>query len=228
MKGLLFRFSFLLIGVLMISATGIGISNSPADLEKVILVDLDVKTPQDAPKAYSTKFDRKRIELDVPYDDKILTLEDYSLAEDALEGPDCFFPQLKMIFRTDTYVFSLYCTRVIRYKNQSPYVPSGKRTQSDIKVTQSVLSLLQDTYKEHFGDNFDLEVANRFVKREKLKEIDNTVDDSSLLNDDEDSNEDKDLEKDATDKEGWFDNRPDPGLEDSEEDKEIDLDKEDQ
>lgn len=227
MKGLIFQVSFLMIGALMISATGIGISQKSAELEKVILVDLDVKSPQDAPKAYSSQFDRERIEIDVPYDDKILTLEDYSMAEDALVGPDCFFPQLKMIFRTDTYVFSLYCTRVIRYRNQSPFKPSGKRAQSDIKVTESVLNLLQDTYKEHFGDNFDLEVANRFVKREKLAEIDNKVDDSELLKeDDDDAINDKDLEKEANDKEGWFDNRPDPGLEDNEED-DKDLDEED-
>ncbi len=212
----------------MISATGVGVSQTASDLEKVILVDLDVKSPQDAPKAYSTQFDRKRIELDVPYDDKFFTLEDYSMAEDPLEGPDCFFPQLKMIFRAETYVFSLYCTRVIKYKNQSPFVPSGKRAQSDIKVTESVLSLLQDTYKEYFGDNFDPEVANRFVKKEQLKEVDNSVDDASLLEEDEDDEaEDKTLEKDANDKEGWFDDRPDPGLESDDKDDE-DLDKDDE
>ncbi len=208
----------------MISTTEASVSQTVSGLERIILVDLNVKSPEDAPKAYSVQFDRKKIKLEVPYDSEFFTLEDYSLAEDPLEGPDCFFPQLKMIFRTETYVFSLYCTSVIRYRNQSPFVPSGKRIHSEIKVTKSVLSLLQETHREYFGDTFDPVVANRFVKREKLKEIDNTVDDSPLLNEaDEDTVEDQRLEIDASDKEGWFDNHSDPGLE-SDDNDDLDLD----
>lgn len=225
MKGLGFRPLLLALGIVMLSAAPHIPSMQEAETQKVILVDLDVQTPQDAPKAYSELFDRKRVEIDVPEDNQIFTLEDYSMAEDPLEGPDCFFPQFKMIFRQDTYVFSLYCTRVIRYRNQAPFRPSAKRAQSDIKVTRSVLSFLQDTYKEHFGENFDKEVAERFVKREKIKAIDNKVDDSELLKDDDDDDDDSDLEKEAVDKEGWFDNQLDPGLESDDNDDEL---KEDQ
>jgi hypothetical protein len=191
--------------------------------EKVILVDLRVKSPSEAKQAFSEQFDHKRVELPLDIDDPINTLEDFSLGEKTMEGPGCFMPDLKVIFRTHTYVFSLYCTEVVKYRNSAPYTPSGRTVQSDIRITQSVLEVLEDYREKHFGKYFDPEVAKRFVKNLQLDEIDHKVDDSELYKDDE-AEEDKELEEEAADKEGWFDEDKDPELE---KDETPDIDDED-
>ena len=177
---------------------------------KVILVDLNVQTPADAPKAYSTAYDRKKVELVLKDDDPINFLEDFSMAEDPLEGPDCFMPEMKVIFEGYTYIFSLYCTSVRKYANSAPFTPSAKRVQPDIEVTESVLSYLESTRKKYFGVVTDNKLIGNFVKDVKFEE--EKVDDSDLLKDDNDD-DDKEMQKDAIDKEGWFDEKKDPGLE---------------
>lgn len=199
---------------------GLGLSTlaaapvSPFQLveEKVIFVDLDVKQPTDAPKAYTTAFDRKKVEVPLSEEDPIFMLEDYTMVEDPLEGPDCFMPEMKFIFNRYTYVFSLYCTAVQKYTNSAPYTPSSKRVQSDIEVTESVLRYLQTARKKYFGVSTDPKIIQNFLKPAQLE--DEKVDDSDLLKDDDD--DDDDISKEAVDKEGWFDDKKDPGLEEDE------------
>lgn len=199
---------------------GLGLSTlaaapvSPFQLveEKVIFVDLDVKQPTDAPKAYTNAFDRKQVEVPLSEEDPIYMLEDYTMVEDPLEGPDCFMPEMKFIFNRYTYVFSLYCTAVQKYTNSAPYTPSSKRVQSDIEVTESVLRYLQTARKKYFGVSTDPKIIQNFLKPAQLE--DDKVDDSDLLKDDD--NDDDDISKEAVDKEGWFDDKKDPGLEEDE------------
>jgi hypothetical protein len=196
------------LGLSMVAAAPV--SPQPVEEDKVILVDLDVKQPTDAPKAYSTAFDRKKVEVTLNEEDPFFKLEDYTMAEDPLEGPDCFMPEMKFIFNRYTYVFSLYCTAVQKYANSAPYTPSGKRIQSDIEVTESVLRYLQTARKKYFGVSTDPKVIQNFLKPAKLEE--EKIDNNDLLDDDKD--DDDDVIKDANDKEGWFDEKKDPGLED--------------
>jgi hypothetical protein len=187
--------------------------DSPQDDLKVILVDLNVKTPADAGKCYSNTFDSKRVELSLDIDDPLNTLEDYAMSEDPLQGPDCFMPELKVIFREYTYVFSMYCTAVKKYGNSAPFIPSAKALKPDIEMTESVVEYLDATRKKYFGTTVDPKVAAVFNKAKSLDPIPaDKVDDSDLYKDDDDN--DKDIEKDAIDKEGWFDKVKDPGLED--------------
>lgn len=205
-----FRCSLVGLGFTLVAAAPV----SPYAIveEKVILVDLDVKVPTDAPKAYSNAFDRKKVELPLTDEDPIFMLEDYTMAEDPLEGPDCFVPEMKFIFNRYTYVFSLYCTAVQKYSNSAPYTPSGKRVQSDIEVTESVLNYLQAARKKYFGVSTDPKVIQNFLKPTKF--VEETIDDNDILKDDEE--DDDDVVKDAVDKEGWFDEKKDPGLEEDE------------
>lgn len=179
---------------------------------KIILVDLAVKSPADAPKCFSNQFDRKRVEVTVDIDDPLYTMEDFAMSEDPLEGPDCFMPEMKVIFREYSYVFSMYCSAVVKYRNSAPYIPSGKKMQPDIEMTESVVELLDNTRKKYFNTPFDPALAAKFVKTIKLE--DEKVDDKELYEEDEEESEDRDIEKDALDKEGWFDKVNDPGLED--------------
>jgi hypothetical protein len=204
------RLGLVLSGIFLLSAASF---RHVAEDEKVILVDLRVKTPEDAKKCFSSQFDFKRVELPLDIDDPLNTLEDFSLGEESLEGPGCFLPDLKIIFRTRTYVFSLFCTEVVEYRNSAPYIPSAKTTQSDVRITQSVLDVLEGIKEKYFGKFFDPEVAKRFVKDNKLDDLDDKVDDSGLYQDDDEDDADKEIAKDAIDKEGWFDEDKDPALE---------------
>ena len=60
----------------------------------------------------------------------------------------------------------------------------------------------------YFGSTVDPKIAAVFNKPAKIE--DEKIDDSDLYKDDDDN--DKDLEKDAIDKEGWFDKVKDPTL----------------
>jgi hypothetical protein len=191
---------------LVLPSTDLGQNQAPSDL-KVILVDLNVKSPADASKCYGNTFDAKRVELSLDWDDPLNTLEDFAMSEDPLEGPDCFMPELKVIFREYTYVFSMYCTAVKKYGNSAPFIPSAKAMRPDVEMTESVVELLDELRKKHFGTTVDPKVAAVFNKPIKLDE--EKIDDSDLYKDDDD---DKDLEKDALDKEGWFDKVKDPTL----------------
>jgi hypothetical protein len=198
----------LVLGLSLVLPSAVSAPPKAEDDLKVILVDLNVKTPADAGKCYGPTFDAKRVELNLEIDDPLNTLEDFALSEDPLEGPDCFMPEIKVIFREYTYIFSMYCTSVKKYGNSQPFIPSAKALRPDIEMTESVVELLDDLRKKYFGTTVDPKVAAVFNKPIKLEE--EKIDDSDLYKEDDDG--DKDLEKDAIDKEGWFDKVKDPTL----------------
>lgn len=119
--------------------------------ERVYLVWLEVQRPSDVAHCYTERYDKQRVALTVDYSDPLMDLADYGFAEDELEGPDCFLPELKLIFRHHTYIVSLYCTKVIKYQNASPYTPSNRRVRSDIVMTESIYDYLNELRLEHFG-----------------------------------------------------------------------------
>lgn len=201
----------LVLGLFLVLPSTVSVPVQAQEDLKVILVDLKVKTPADAPKCYGPTFDSKKVEIPLDIDDPLNTLEDFALSEDPLEGPDCFMPELKVIFREYTYIFSMYCTSVRKYGNSAPYIPSAKALKPDVEMTESVVELLDDLRKKYFGTTVDPSVAALFNKPVKLE--DEKIDDSDLYKEDDD---DKDIEKDAIDKEGWFDKVKDPGLDEDE------------
>ncbi|MCB9235327.1 MAG: hypothetical protein H6581_26975 [Bacteroidia bacterium] len=170
-------------------------------MDKVIVVDLKVPGPQEAEKCYLSVYDKGRVELNIDIDDTLNTLPDFIFEEDPLEGPNCFMPEMKLIYKEYTYVISLYCTKVKKYKNSSAYTPSNQQIKNDLAITESVLDYLEKIRKTHFGPNADKSNLDKFVKKEKLGEDD--IDELELLKDGDD--DDSDLQKDALDKDGWFD-----------------------
>lgn len=185
-----------------------GASQAPkTSAYKVILVELNVSYPKDARLCHTPQFDRNKVELEVGEKDPFFDLADLAISEDPLEGPDCFLPEMKVIYPEYTYIISIYCTSVKKYKNSSPYEPSKQLVKNDLPITESVLNMLMATRKKYFNSKFDPEVAKRFFS---TNFDDPEIDDSVLFTDGED--EDKDLEKEASkDDKGWFDDK-DPDL----------------
>ncbi len=118
--------------------------------EKVIWVRLDVPQPAGIPLAYSTRFDVEKDTLVVALDDTLAYLADLTLGEDPVAGPDCFVPEYKLVYRDFTYIFSLYCGKVITYQNYSPYLTSNKRIANTFEVTDELYRFLNALSVKYF------------------------------------------------------------------------------
>ena len=171
------------------------------DKETIILVDLGIKTPADADRCYMPNFDLKKVQLQLEMDDTLFFLQDFLFEEDPLEGPDCFLPDLKIIFKTETYVISTYCNAVKKYRNSAAYRPSNQRIRSDVEITESVLEYLKRVQKKYLGVRYNPLRFAKFIKNDPL-DTDDDINGLDLLKDDDN---DDDIEKDAIDKDGTFD-----------------------
>ncbi len=173
--------------------------------EKVILIQLDVQFPTQVEECYSNTYDKKKVELNVEFDDTINYLQDFIFEEDPIEGPGCFIPQMKIIYKDYTYVFSLYCTSVQRYKNLSPFVPSSKKMPNDIEITETVHAYLKAIHRKYFGfyPNPQAAVCSRFIRPQPVVQ----EKDSELGFDEEDESDifDMEIEKDLLNSGDLFD-----------------------
>jgi hypothetical protein len=175
------------------------------DLEKIILVDVDITAAADAPKCYSSNYDKKRVEVQVEFDDPLNNLTDFVMEGDALENAGCFLPELKIIYADFTYVISLYCGSVVKYKNTSPYVPSNVKVANDLEVTEDLLNYLRNKHKQYFGP-YNPAAASQLCPKKTFTDMADPGDDPSL-EEEKDTDADE-LAKEALDKEGWFTDVP--------------------
>ncbi|RMG57819.1 MAG: hypothetical protein D6722_24345 [Bacteroidetes bacterium] len=120
--------------------------------DHVFLVLLDLAEPADIARCYTTRFDVKRIRLDLPPEAPLANLDEFGLTEDPLPGTACFVPEIKLIYETTTYVISLYCSQVIQYQNAGPYQPSAQRIPNDLILTEGLQAYLQGLRREQLGD----------------------------------------------------------------------------
>lgn len=162
------------------------------------LVGMQIQNLNDVPLCYSTKNDVGKIKIPFEVEDTINRLEDFVLMEEAIPSPDCFVPEIKLIFKNYTYVMSMYCTQVMMFKNNEPYVPSATKIKSDLVFTPTVYLYLNKLKRKHFKD---LKIAPAVLEKIKIEKPINLEDDldakelDALLKEEEDSlNEDKDVE----------------------------------
>lgn len=119
--------------------------------ETVYLVLLDLKSPEDVAKCYTDKFDKKKVKLHYAEEDTLNLLDEFSYDEEPLTRLDCFVPDLKLVFRDYTYVISLYCTTSLKYRNNSPFIPSKERIPNDLVFTSSLHIYLRQLRARYFG-----------------------------------------------------------------------------
>lgn len=134
------------------------------------LVLLEVSKPEDVAKCYTSEFHKKEVKIPYAFEDTINNLSDFEFEEEPMEGPDCFVPDLKLVYREYTYIISLYCSKVMKFQNKAPHTPSGKRIDNDLLMTPSAFSYLQCLKKQHFG-TIELaqdSIIQKLVKTEPL------------------------------------------------------------
>lgn len=155
--------------------------------DKMYLVLLDIKGPEDIAKCYTKDYDRQHVQITYEYEDKMNYLVDFIDEEEKLYGPDCFIPELKLVFEHYTYVVSLYCSSAIKYKNSSPFTPSSSRMKNDLIFTASVTDYLNELKVQYFGYiSLDPQLIAKLSKEESLDDMFDLNDDFLLEDDDED------------------------------------------
>lgn len=187
---------------------------SPQDENFMYLISMQVTDLKQVPLCYSGQNDLTRVKIPFTTEDTINRLEDFALTEDELNSPDCFVPEMKMIFKNYTYVVSMYCTTVKMFKNSAPYTPSATQLKTDFAFTQSVYMYLNKLKKKHFKDlKIDATVMSK-IKLEKavVMEIDNDT---------------KELEEQLKKEEEEVDDKDDDNIEDKGEFDKIEIEEKD-
>jgi len=169
------------------------------DMETMFLVSMNVQNAQAIPYVYTTRYDQKRVKIEYAFEDTINYLADFVYEEDPMHGPDCFIPEMKLVFKYYTYVVSIYCTSAIKYKNSAPYKASSTRMKNDLIFTPSVYDYLNRLKAEHFeGELASKGLIDKVISSEPLEEPDMDLSDfESVLDDDDNDDElDEDLQID--------------------------------
>ncbi len=178
------------------------------ELDRMFLVLVEVEKPADIPLCYTSNFDKKRVRIDFAFEDTINYLADFVYEEEPLYGPDCFVPEMKLIFQHYTYVVSLYCTAAIKYKNSAPYTPSSTRMKNDLVFTESVYQYLGRLKIVHFsGKAPNQALLDKVVTSDPLEDADDTLEavEDMFLEDAEIDDLDAELQSEAGANDGMFD-----------------------
>lgn len=161
--------------------------------DTVYLALLNISQPIDIARAYLPSLEQRRALIRFGSEDSLAQLTDFILTEEALNGPDCFLPDLKLVYREYTYVLSLYCSSVVKYRNSSPYKTSSERMRGDLVFTQGLAAYLRRLTRRHLGvAAVSSPLKDKTVISAPLEEM--KMDEDSLLPD-EDGNSDADLEE---------------------------------
>ncbi|MDX2250571.1 MAG: hypothetical protein SF052_27565 [Bacteroidia bacterium] len=168
--------------------------------ETMYLVQVDVKTAEDIALCYTTRFDLKKVKIMYSVEDSINNLDDFIYEEDPLVGPECFIPELKLLFRDHTYVISLHCSKVIKFANTAPHVPSSQRLKNDLIVTQSMIDYLNRLRVANFGNEIPSQgLLAKVVTSEPFDELSDEDDIMKLLLEEDFEEIDTELEMEAGD-----------------------------
>lgn len=176
--------------------------NLVEEQSKVYLVLMDLESGMDVSMCYSKRFDKELAKIEFVYEDTINQLEEMSDLEEALTGPECFVPEIKLVYKYYTYVISLHCSKVIKYRNQTPWFTSPTRLKNDLILTPSVYTYLNRLRVQYFGP--DATNEEQLKGMATIDPLDDMTDFSQeldwLLNEDglEDDDSDLDMEEDQT------------------------------
>ena len=68
---------------------------------------------------------------------------------------DCFYPDLKLVYKNHTYIISTHCASIYKFKNDAPYVSGNTRLANDFIFTESLILYFQRLKKSRLGNNND-------------------------------------------------------------------------
>ncbi|MFK7924753.1 MAG: hypothetical protein AB8H47_22535 [Bacteroidia bacterium] len=195
------RLSFPLILLLLLIVrpdTILAQNSGTEEASKVYLVLMDLEADIDVTFLYSKKYDKKFASIEYAVDDSINNLDDFSYYEPPLAGPECFIPEIKLVYESHTYVISLYCAKVIKYRNKTPWFTSQQRLKNDLLLTPRMVTYLDNLRIKHFGSEAtNQEFLKGVATGQVVEELqDNGAELDWLFNEDmlDDADDESDLE----------------------------------
>ncbi len=160
---------------------------------QVYFVLLDTLSPKDIPLIYTPSFDREEITLTYGQEDTLNMLSEFINEEDELFGPECFVPELKLIFKEYTYVLSMYCTRAIKFQNYDDYKASSKMIKNDLFFTHSIFAFLTRLKQKHFDEISPNQALIERIITDPLEVLPDDVEDLDMLLDESADTDDREL-----------------------------------
>jgi len=140
---------------------------------KVILVQLDPNQNITTTNCFDLKFEAKRTDLNLTYDDVLLNIGELALTEDEMEDAGCFMPSVKLVYKDYTYVISPFCNSSVKFQNSAPFVTSSTILPTDFVFTKSVVEYLQKLQNQYFRQDL-MAVYNTQVQQylAKINDVD--------------------------------------------------------
>jgi hypothetical protein len=122
--------------------------------ETVYLFQLKPSAGATAENCFLPQYENGKAIFTFTSNDTLARLETFIEEEFPVLETDCFFPNLKIVHKNFTYVLSVYCGVIHKFKNAAPYQTSNVKLANDFIFTESLISYFINLEKKFFPDVF--------------------------------------------------------------------------
>lgn len=127
----------------------------PKGSQQVRVVELD-PTLGLSPRAYAEgKGELKKFDLSVDGSSPLTALPQFVDREMPVLETNCFYPDLKLVYRDYTYVVSTHCASIYKFRNLKPWETSRYPLADDFIYTESLVRYFHTLRDSLFGNRFD-------------------------------------------------------------------------
>lgn len=128
----------------------------PKGSQQVRVVELD-PTLGLSPRAYAEgKGELKKFDLSVDGSSPLTALPQFVDRETPVLETNCFYPDLKLVYRDYTYVVSTHCASIYKFRNLKPWETSRYPLADDFIYTESLVRYFHTLRDSLFGNRFDV------------------------------------------------------------------------
>jgi hypothetical protein len=122
--------------------------------DQVILVQLELNEKLLIPSYWNSyEIENKRIILHLNDDDPLFDIESIEDDEDKVVN-DCFIPNLKLIYKDNTYLISSLCNKIKKFENIKPFVTGEKELPCNLTYSDELSHSLEKYQAIFFGPTY--------------------------------------------------------------------------
>jgi hypothetical protein len=145
------KFFFSILLLVFIDTYAIGQGSMP---EVVYLFQLKPSAGATPENCFLPQYENGKVTFTFTSKDTLARLETFIEDEFPVLETDCFFPNLKIVHKNFTYVLSVYCGVILKFKNIAPYQTSNVKLANDFIFTESLIAYFINLEKKFFSDVF--------------------------------------------------------------------------
>ena len=123
--------------------------------QQVRIVELDPTLGLSTRQLIDGKGDLKSWDLSIDSQSPLANLPQFVDREAPILEVECFYPDLKLIYRDYTYLISTHCGVIHKYRNLKPWQPSRYPLADDFIFTESLVRYFHTLRDSLFGGRFD-------------------------------------------------------------------------